>query len=81
MAMGRAGVAFDAADVDIHLNDVSVVRGGLVDPAYTESRGAAAMTADEIELRIRIGSGPGADLIWTTDLSHDYVRINSEYRT
>ena len=36
---------------------------------------------EEIEIRIELGRGNCSETIWTTDLSHEYVRINAEYRT
>ncbi|HAQ86194.1 MAG TPA: bifunctional ornithine acetyltransferase/N-acetylglutamate synthase, partial [Pseudomonas sp.] len=42
---------------------------------------AAVMAEEEIEIRIELGRGDCSETIWTTDLSHEYVRINAEYRT
>ena len=81
MAMGRAGVDFAPEDVHIDINGVAVVRGGVVAPGYTEALGAGVMSATDIDVAMTIGSGSGTDFVWTTDLSHDYVTINSEYRT
>ena len=30
---------------------------------------------------IALGRGEASATVWTSDLSHDYVRINAEYRT
>ena len=39
------------------------------------------MAEAEITIRIELGRGDGSETIWTTDLSHEYVRINAEYRS
>jgi glutamate N-acetyltransferase/amino-acid N-acetyltransferase len=39
------------------------------------------MKKDEISLHIMLGRGTEEATIWTTDLSHKYIEINSEYRT
>jgi glutamate N-acetyltransferase/amino-acid N-acetyltransferase len=81
-AVGRAGI--DGLDVDrvwLTINGVSIARDGGRDPEYTEAQGAEAMSADEITIRIGLGRGEAQARIWTTDLSHDYVRINAEYRS
>ena len=39
------------------------------------------MKEEEIEIRVALGRGEVATEILTCDLSYDYVRINSEYRT
>lgn len=81
-AVGRAPVeALDVSRVSLAINDCPVLRGGGVDPGYTEERGTAALAGDEIVIAVDLGLGPGACSIWTSDLSHDYVRINAEYRT
>ena len=48
---------------------------------YTEAQGAAVMAREEITIRIELGRGACSETIWTTDLSHEYVKINAEYRT
>jgi glutamate N-acetyltransferase/amino-acid N-acetyltransferase len=30
---------------------------------------------------VNLGAGQASATVWTTDLSHDYVRINAEYRS
>jgi glutamate N-acetyltransferase/amino-acid N-acetyltransferase len=81
-AVGRSGVAgLDATRVDISLDDLPVVRGGAAAPGYTEAAGCRVMSRPEIRLAIELNLGHCGAEIWTTDLSHDYVRINAEYRS
>jgi len=80
--VGRAGLAdLDVSRVDIHLDDVCIVKGGGVAPDYTEARGADVMKREEITIRVSLARGKARDCVWTTDLSFDYVKINAEYRT
>ena len=39
------------------------------------------MSKDEITLKIQIGNGLANATMWTSDLSYEYVKINSDYRT
>ena len=81
-AVGRAPVSrLDANAVTIHLDDVRVVRAGALDPGYREERGRAVLGKPEITVRVDLGVGDARARIWTSDLSHDYVRINAEYRS
>ena len=81
-AVGRAPVSrLDANAVTIHLDDVRVVRAGALDPGYREDRGRAVLGKPEITVRVDLGVGDAQARIWTSDLSHDYVRINAEYRS
>ena len=81
-AVGRAGVdALDVDLIDIYLDDVCIVRAGGADAAYTEAEGQRVMAQEEILIDIRLGRGEFCERVWTTDLSHEYVRINAEYRS
>jgi len=81
-AVGRAPVAaLDTSRVGIRMNGARIVTAGAVDPGYREETGAHEMARDEIVVDIDLGMGDAAATVWTTDLSHDYVRINAEYRT
>ena len=39
------------------------------------------MKQSEITVRVDLGRGSAAATIWTCDLSHDYVKINADYRS
>jgi glutamate N-acetyltransferase/amino-acid N-acetyltransferase len=81
-AVGRARIAHLSTDaVNIYLDDVCIVRHGERAADYTEDQGNAVMRRPEIRLRIVLGSGSASARLWTCDLSHDYVRINAEYRS
>lgn len=81
-AVGRAGLErLDISRVRLYLDDVCIVRGGGVADDYTEEQGQAVMNREEITIKVELGRGECGARIWTTDLSHEYVRINSEYRS
>lgn len=81
-AIGRAGIKdLDTRSVDIALDDVWIVRGGGRDPDYREEAGQRVMSQEEILIRVRLGRGKACETVWTCDLSHEYVRINAEYRS
>ena len=81
-AIGRAKIPeLDVRSVSIYFDEVKIVSQGVVDAEYTESRGQAVMDRSEINLKVDLGMGPAAARIWTSDLSHDYVQINANYRS
>jgi glutamate N-acetyltransferase/amino-acid N-acetyltransferase len=81
-AIGRAPVAtLDVNKVSVSLNGITVVTNGARAPGYTETQGAEAMRQAEIVVRVGLGMGNATEQLWTCDLSHEYVRINAEYRT
>ncbi|QXH47863.1 bifunctional glutamate N-acetyltransferase/amino-acid acetyltransferase ArgJ [Pseudomonas xanthosomatis] len=81
-AVGRAGVPeLDVSLIDVFLGDVCIASQGGRSPSYTEEQGSKVMAQEEITIRIELGRGQCSETIWTTDLSHEYVKINAEYRT
>ncbi len=78
-AIGRAGVKMDEASLDIYFNGVAAALKGL--DAGAERQAARAMKRKNVVLRVNLNMGRGSATFWTTDLSYDYVRINSAYRT
>ncbi|MDT4827631.1 Arginine biosynthesis bifunctional protein ArgJ [compost metagenome] len=71
----------DVSKIDVFLGDVCIASKGCRAATYTEEQGARVMAQAEIGIRIELGRGACSETIWTTDLSHDYVKINAEYRT
>jgi len=81
-AIGRAGIAdLDVTKIDVFLNQTCIAQQGGRAPTYTEEQGQAEMSKEEICIRVELNRGAVSEVIWTTDLSHEYVRINAEYRT
>ncbi len=81
-AVGRAPVeAFDVNRVTIDLGEVRLVEDGGRASGYTEQAGSAVMSREEIVIRIALGRGEESATVWTSDLSHDYVTINADYRS
>ena len=80
--VGRAGVANLALDrINIWLDDVQIVANGGRYEAYTEEAGSAVVEQEAFTIRVDLGRGEVSETVWTTDLSHEYIRINAEYRT
>jgi glutamate N-acetyltransferase/amino-acid N-acetyltransferase len=81
-AVGRARIPhLDVNAVSIYLDNLCIVRHGGRAAEYTEAQGLEVMRQPEIRVRVDLGMGTASARLWTCDLSHDYVRINAEYRT
>ncbi len=81
-AVGYAGIDdLDQGLIDLHLDDVLVVRSGGRHPAYREEDGQRVMKQAEITVKVDLHRGPHQTTVWTCDLSHDYVSINADYRS
>ena len=82
MAIGNAGITdLDPYAIDLYLDDVCVARNGMVDADYLETAAAEVMQKEDYKVTICLGRGMEEETIWTSDLSYEYVRINSEYRS
>lgn len=81
-AVGRAGLEnLDLEAIVISLDEVCIVRNGGRAEEYTEAAGKKVMGQEEITIHVQLGRGKARERVWTSDLSHEYVRINAEYRT
>ena len=81
-ALGNAQIeGLDPSLINIFLNDLLFAKNGSIASDYTELKGSEEMNKNEICLKIQMGRGLATSTMWTTDLSYDYVKINSEYRT
>ena len=89
-AAGYSGAVFepDAAelwitggpDADAYLPELHMLSQGMpLD--YDEAAAAERFAQPELLIDLRLGDGPGQDVMWTCDFSHEYVTINGEYRT
>ena len=81
-AVGYAGITdLDQTKIDLHLDDVSVAVDGGRNPAYREEDGARVMRQSEITVRVNLKRGGASSIVWTCDLSYEYVKINADYRS
>lgn len=81
-AIGYSGLAkLDSKLIKVWLDDVLVVERGARAVSYSEQQGASVVAKSEFKLRVELGRGNSCETVWTSDLSHDYVTINAEYRT
>lgn len=79
-AAGYSGVAVDESMITIAINDVVLFDTGRVIP-FDEAELRGKLSGREITVDVALGMGPAEATIYTTDMSHDYIRINAEYTT
>lgn len=81
-AAGRSGVKFDPARAEVSIGAVRVFRRGL--PTFDEATERAAsevMRQPHYTISVSLGTGKAQAHVLTSDLGHEYVRINADYRT
>jgi glutamate N-acetyltransferase/amino-acid N-acetyltransferase len=84
-AAGRAGVAFDPSQVSLwvgaaHPTELQLVAVG-TPTDYREADAAAIFSQAEFSVQLELGEGDAMTTMWTTDLTHEYITINADYRT
>ncbi|MGD2140986.1 MAG: bifunctional glutamate N-acetyltransferase/amino-acid acetyltransferase ArgJ [Burkholderiales bacterium] len=81
-AIGYAGVGdLDVNALELYLGEVLVASGGGRAPGYREEDAQAVMDQSEITVRVKLNRGSAQTTVWTSDLSHEYVSINADYRS
>lgn len=81
-AVGRSPVeGLDVSRIVCYLDEHRIFSDGAQAAGYDERRAAKIMSAPEFTIRIELGRGDAAAVIWTSDLTEDYVKINADYRT
>ncbi len=79
-AVGRSGARFAIRRVSLSAGPVTLVRNG--DPAeYREKDAARVFARERVPITLDLGSGNARAVILASDLSHDYVSLNADYRS
>lgn len=82
MALGKSAVeSLDMDKVDISINDLPLINSGQPATSYTEEAGQQVFNQAEITINIELNTGSQVWHVWTSDLSHEYVSINADYRS
>ena len=76
-AVGTTAAAFDPDQLDVTMNGVMVCRGGGVG----DDRAGVDLSARECTITIDLHAGTESVVVWTNDLTAEYVHENSAYST
>ncbi len=80
-AVGRADSISDIAKVSIKLNDTPLVTRGSRDPKHSETKASKSVKSKKVVIRVILNEGKDSFSVLTSDLTEDYVLINSDYRS
>jgi len=82
MAIGKAPVDdLEPNLVSVSVNKLAIVTDGQPDKNYTEAKGQAIFNEAELVVDVKLGITEFSQTVWTSDLSHEYVSINADYRS
>src|SRR5207249_209689 len=77
---GRAGVEFELARAAVTIGPTVLFKDGRPHDENAP-RAAEYLKGKEIAVAVDLGAGAASSVVWTCDLSAEYVRINADYRT
>lgn len=79
-AAGYSGAHFSPENVSLDYDEMPVVRRGM-DAGTPEESLCIVMKRREFTVKLDLGEGTAADIMWTSDITYDYVKINADYHT
>ncbi|MBN1227967.1 MAG: bifunctional glutamate N-acetyltransferase/amino-acid acetyltransferase ArgJ [Deltaproteobacteria bacterium] len=80
-ALGRSGITMKEDMVQIWIEGVKIVEGGLMVGKDEEIEAAKKMKSKDITITINLNQGSCKERITTCDLTYDYIKINAGYRS
>ncbi len=80
-AIGYSGAAIDPERIDIWFGELRICRDGGRAAELDEAAAHAYLRQTQFSIRIHLNQGAGSCVFWTTDLTHEYIRINADYST
>jgi len=80
-AVGYSGAEVDQTRLSLHFDDVCMARNGIFAGGDAEARGTEILKQKEFTVSVDLGIGNAAATVYTSDLTHEYVSINADYRS
>ena len=81
-AAGNAGVnEFDMKKLSLKIGNHPVLINGNLSLKYSEAKGKKEFRKKTINIEIKLGKSKQSALVMTSDLSPEYISINSDYRS
>jgi glutamate N-acetyltransferase/amino-acid N-acetyltransferase len=79
-AVGRSGARISTRKVSLRVGPLILVSNG--EPmAYKERDAARHFNRERVSIVVDLGSGNATATLLTSDLGHDYVALNANYRS
>jgi glutamate N-acetyltransferase/amino-acid N-acetyltransferase len=81
MAIGKAGPNINLKKLSIKFGDYTIIENGKLSESYNESEVAKYMKNENLDIFVDIFTGTKNFTVYTMDLTNDYIKINSDYRS
>lgn len=80
-AVGYSGAEVDQSRLSLRFDDVTMARNGVFAGEDAETRGTEVLKQKEFTVSVDLGIGAGSATVYTSDLTHEYISINADYRS
>jgi len=80
-AVGYSGIEVEQLKTDLFFDDVQMVKDGLFAGGDAEARGTEVLKKPDFSVTVDLHLGSGSAMVYTSDLSYEYIKINADYRT
>ena len=80
-AAGYAGVVFDPQATELRINGHRIFANGRPESFDAKIVSQSIRASFEVQIDLRVGSDPGTATHYSSDMTIDYVKFNSEYTT
>jgi len=80
-ALGRSACHFVPEKIDIYFDDIQIIKNGVGLGSEREELAQQILRKDSFTVIVDLHDGIEEAVVYTCDLSTDYVKINAEYRS
>ena len=80
-AAGNTENKFQEKNVSIKMGDIIVMENGEIHKKYREALGKKEFKKKRISIAVKLGSSKHSAKVKSSDLTHEYISINSDYRS
>ena len=80
MGIGKSGELIDSKKLKVKLGSFVVAENGKISDSYNEEKLREYMKWDSIIIEVNLKLGNDAFECYSCDFTHDYIKINSDYR-
>jgi glutamate N-acetyltransferase/amino-acid N-acetyltransferase len=80
-AAGRAGVPFNPKLAEVRIGGIAVAQNGTAVGETAETQAKTCMQQPRYVVELQLGNGPGTARYLMCDLTHEYINVNTAYRS
>ncbi len=80
MALGNSQIELDESKIQIFINDIQIVEGGIA-IAYNSQSVVQSMSSFDVKIQVNLNCGKGKGTAWGCDMTEEYIVFNSAYST